>query len=88
MVVLVQDFFYTGNLIPNLNAIIIVLIPKVSGANSMGDFFLIALANSQFKMITKFLGDRLVVIAMRIISVRQRGFVCDRHISDCVIVAS
>ena len=49
----VQDFFYTGTLIPNINANILVLIPKVPGAASMGDFRPIALANFQFKIITK-----------------------------------
>ena len=49
----VQEFFYTGTLIPNINANILVLIPKVPGAASMGDFRPIALANFQFKIITK-----------------------------------
>lgn len=71
MVCSVQDFFYTGNLIPNSNSNIIVLIPKVHGATSMGDFRPIALANFEFKIITKILADRLVVIAMRIIFVHH-----------------
>jgi len=47
----------------------------------------IALANFQFKMITKVLAVRLAIIAMRIISLHRRGFVRDQHISDCEIVA-
>jgi len=84
----VQEFFYTGVLIPNLNANILVLIPQVPGAASMGDFRPIALANFQFKVITKILADRLALIYMRIISPQQRDFVRDRNISDCVIIAS
>ncbi|XP_024632876.1 uncharacterized protein [Medicago truncatula] len=84
----VQQFFYTGHLIPNLNANILVLLPKVPGAASMGDFRPIALANFQFKVITKILADRLALICMCIISPQQRGFVRDRNISDCVIIAS
>jgi len=64
----VQEFFYIGALIPNINANILVLIPKVPGAASMGDFRPIALANFQFKIITKILADRLASICMRIIS--------------------
>jgi len=41
----VQDFFISGVLAPNLNSNLIVLIPKVLGAQVMGDFRLIALTN-------------------------------------------
>lgn len=60
----VQQFFYTDTLIPNLNSNVIVLIPKVAGAVSMGDFRPIALANFQFKIITKILADRLAIVIM------------------------
>lgn len=84
----VQDFFITGVLAPNLNSNLIVLIPKVSGAQVMGDFRPIALTNFQFKIITKILADRFSLITMRIISLEQRGFIRDRNISECVILAS
>jgi hypothetical protein len=64
----VQDFFYSGVIIPNLNSNIIVLIPKVPGACSMGEFRPIALANFQFKIVRNFLAYILSVICMRIIS--------------------
>jgi len=83
-----QEFFCTGVIIPNLNSNVLVLIPKVPGAATMADFRPIALANFQFKIITKILADRLAIICMRIISPQQHGFVRDRHISDCVILAS
>jgi len=84
----VQEFFCTGVIIPNLNSNILVLIPKIPGAASMTDFRPIALANFQFKIITKILADRLAIICMRIISPHQRGFVRDHNIADCVILAS
>jgi len=49
----VQEFFYTGILAPSMNANIIVLIPKIPRAFSMGDLRRIALANFQFKIVTK-----------------------------------
>lgn len=54
----------------------------------MGDYRPIALANFKFKIVTKILADRLASITPRIISIEQRGFVRDRNISDCIIIAS
>ena len=84
----VQDFFISGQLAPNINSNLIVLIPKVSGARVMGDYRPIALANFQFKIITKIIAERLAAITTRIISVEQRGFIRDRNIFECVILAS
>jgi len=84
----VQDFFLHGEVLPNINSNMIVLIPKTSGARPMGDYCPIALANFQFKIITKIVADRLACITSRIISVEQRGFVRDRSIVECVIIAS
>jgi hypothetical protein len=48
----------------------------------------IALANFQFKIITKILADRLAVVVSKIVSPQQCDFIPDRHIADCVIIAS
>jgi hypothetical protein len=84
----VQSFFLTGKLLPNLNSILLILIPKTPGADTIENFRPIALANFQFKIITKILADRLSQIAPTIISSHQRGFIPGRNISDCVIVTS
>jgi hypothetical protein len=84
----VQSFFLTGKLSPNLNSNIIILIPKSPDADAIENFRPIALANFQFKIITKILADRLSLIAPKIISDHQRGFIPGRNISDCVIVTS
>jgi hypothetical protein len=88
VVLAVQEFFVQGKLLPNMNSNLIVLIPKIPGADRMGDFRPIALANFQFKIITCILADRLASIAPKIITEHQRGFIQGRQISDCVIVAS
>jgi len=54
----------------------------------MGDYGPIAIVNFQFKIVTKIVVDRLACITSRFISIEQRGFVWDRNISDCVILAS
>ncbi|XP_019432658.1 PREDICTED: uncharacterized protein LOC109339642 [Lupinus angustifolius] len=62
--------------------------PDGFGDDKVEDFRPIALANFQFKIITKVLVDRLAKIAPKIISTQQRGFIKDRKIQDCICIAS
>lgn len=48
----------------------------------------IALANFQFKVITKVFANRLASIAPKIISPQQRGFIRGRHIQECICITS
>lgn len=75
-------------MLPNLNSNLVVLTPKIPGADKVEDFRPIALANFQFKIITKVLANRLATIAPSIMSENQRAFIKSRHISDCVSIAS
>jgi len=77
-----QYFFTHQYIMPNLNSNLLILIPKVAGGDKLDNFRPIALANFQFKIITKILADRLGPIAAKIISVHQRGFIPGRHIHD------
>ena len=83
-----QHFFLHNYIMPNLNFNLIILIPKVPGADRLDNFRPLALANFQFKIITKILADRLGIIASKIISTHQRGFILGRHIQDCIMIAS
>lgn len=83
-----QHFFLHNYIMPSLNSNLLILIPKVAGADNLDNFRPIALANFQFKIITKILADRLGVIASKIISQHQRGFIPGRHIQDCIMIAS
>ncbi|XP_019431738.1 PREDICTED: uncharacterized protein LOC109338847 [Lupinus angustifolius] len=84
----VAQFFSKNWLLPNLNSNIVVLIPKHLEVDRIEDFRPIALANFQFKVINKVLADRLVEVAPKITSPQQRGFIKDRHIHECVYIAS
>jgi len=55
----ILEFFLEGRLPANINSNMIVLIPKVPGAKSMGEYRPIALANFQFKIVTKIVADNL-----------------------------
>jgi hypothetical protein len=84
----VQEFFISGVLAPNINFNLIVMVPKAPGPKSMGDYRPIGSANFQFKIVTKIIANRLALITMCIIFVEQHGFIQNRNISDCVILAS
>jgi len=66
---------------------IVALIPKKLSKNFIDQFKPIAMANFQYKIISKFLVDRLDQIAPKIISPHQRGFIQGRSILECVCVA-
>ena len=61
-----------------MNNNMVSLIPKIQGANSIEDYRPIVVSNFKFKIISKILADRLVLVAARIISPNQYGFVQDR----------
>lgn len=84
----VTQLFPQNWLLPNMNSNLVVLIPKMPNADRIENYRPIALANFQFKMITKVLANRLGQIVPKVISPQQRGFIRDRHISECICLAS
>ncbi|KAM1078104.1 hypothetical protein ACFX19_025815 [Malus domestica] len=84
----VQSFFSQGNILPHFNSNLMILIPKVYGANSVNHLRPIALANFSFKIITKILADRLSPIAAHIVSPQQNAFTKGRSIVDPIILTS
>jgi hypothetical protein len=48
---------------------------------------IVALANFQFKIITKIFVDSLASIASKVVSEQQRGFIQGRQFSNCAILA-
>lgn len=65
---------------PSLNFIFLIFIPKSKEANSIDKFFPIVLGIFLFKVITKIISDRLALIASRIVSLNQFGFIRGRQI--------
>ncbi|KAL6204735.1 hypothetical protein ACLB2K_022002 [Fragaria x ananassa] len=88
VVTVVQSFFQTGYILPNLNCSHVALIPKVPEADTISQFRSIAMANFIFKIITRILADRLSPIASRIILPNQFDFLKGRQISDCILLTS
>ena len=58
-----------------MNINMVSLIPMIVGAESIKDYRLIVVVNFKFKIISKILVDRLALMAAKIISPNQYGFV-------------
>ncbi|KAK3221988.1 hypothetical protein Dsin_009013 [Dipteronia sinensis] len=88
VILTVQDFFHSGVVAPGLNSNFIVLISKMRDSITIDQFRPIVLGNFLFKVSSKILADRLAQIAARIVSLQQFGFIRDRHVEDCIALAS
>ena len=88
VVLAVQDFFITGVIFLGLNSSFIILLPKLRESISVDQFRPIVLSNFLFKISSKILADRLARVTSRIISPQQFSFIRDRHIEDCIALAS
>jgi len=71
-----------------MNSNVVSLIPKFQGAKSIKDYRPIVIANFKFKIIAKIWADRLALVAAKIISTNQYGFVQGRQIQDCIGITS
>lgn len=60
---------------------------KFEGQIELSSLDLFALANFKFRIITKVIADRLALVAPKIISENQRGFIKGRQITECVGIA-
>ena len=81
------DFLKNKWLPPNQNNTNIVLIPKKPNSEFMSDFQPISLCNVLYKVVSKFLSNRLRSILPDIISNEQSNFFKNWLITDNVLVA-
>ncbi|XP_057432142.1 uncharacterized protein LOC130724891 [Lotus japonicus] len=70
------------------NASFIVLIPKVSSPQSLGEFRPISLIGCMYKVVSKLLAGRLKLVLGKVIDVRQFAFLGGRNMLDSVVVAN
>jgi len=71
-----------------MNSNVASLMPKIQGAEFIKYCMPIVVANFKFKIIFKILTGRLALVATKIISLNQYGFVQGRQIQDCIGIAS
>ncbi|XP_074293226.1 uncharacterized protein LOC141620191 [Silene latifolia] len=82
----IQYFFIIGNLLKQVNATIVSLIPKVEHPTTVLEFRPIACCNTLYKCIAKLLYNRLGEILPDIVSPNQGGFVKGRNIIENVLI--
>ena len=83
----VLDFLNSGNMLPKINYIHIVLIPKIKSLERISDYRPINLCNVIYKFISKVLANRLKLIFLMVISPTQIAFFPSRFITDNTLVA-
>ena len=70
-----------------LNTAFIVLLPKVKGAEQIGDFRPISLSNSLYLIFAKVLANRLRGVLSSLISPFQSAFIPGRQMTDSIVLA-
>jgi hypothetical protein len=72
---------YTGDVsLQAINNSMITVVPKVNNPKTVGDFRPISLLNSVLKLITKVLANRLQLVILKLIHMKQYGFIRTRTI--------
>nr|GEX11720.1 reverse transcriptase [Tanacetum cinerariifolium] len=84
----VRYFFEMGNMLPELNKTLVVLIPKTPAPQTITHFWPISLCNFIYKIISKVLSNRLKPLMRTIISPQQSAFILGREIQDSIVVAN
>ena len=82
----IQEFFINGNLLKELNHIVIALLPKVKSPVRINDYRPISCCNVLFKCITKIISNRIKGSLNELISPNQSAFVPGRRISDNILL--
>jgi hypothetical protein len=81
---LCEGFFEGRISLEAINSSFITLVPKISNPESVNDFRPISLLNISIKILTKILVDRLQLVILELIHVKQYGFIRHRTIQDCL----
>ena len=82
-----KEFHEHNSFVKSLNNTFLVLIPKKSGAENLGDFRPISLGGL-YKLLAKVLANRLKKVIGKVVSIAQNAFVMGRQILDAFLIAN
>ena len=83
-----KEFHEHNSFVRSLNNTFLVLIPKKSGVEDLGDFRPISLLGGLYKLLAKVLANRLKKVIGKVVSTAQNAFVTGRQILDASLIAS
>ncbi|RVX00991.1 LINE-1 reverse transcriptase-like [Vitis vinifera] len=83
-----KEFHEHSSFVKSLNNTFLVLIPKKSGAENLGDFRPISLVGGLYKLLAKVLANRLKKVIGKVVSIAQNAFVKGRQILDASLIAN
>ena len=84
---IVINILNSNSPITELNKTNITLIPKINNPSKINEFRLISLCNVSYKIVSKFLANKLKPLLSAIISENQSVFVPSRLITNNVLIA-
>ena len=83
-----KEFHEHSSFLKSLNNTFLILIPKKSRAEDLGDFRLIILLGGLYKLLAKVLANRLKKVIGKVVSTAQNAFVTGRQILDTSLIAN
>ncbi|RVW26085.1 LINE-1 reverse transcriptase-like [Vitis vinifera] len=83
-----KEFHEHNSFVRSLNNTFLVLIPKKSGAEDLGDFRPISLLGGLYKLLAKVLANRLKKVIGKVVSIAQNAFLMGRQILDASLIAN
>ncbi|KAK4398316.1 hypothetical protein Sango_1307100 [Sesamum angolense] len=83
----IREFFRSGKILKQINATLLVLIPKVQMPSQVADYRPISCCNVIYKTITKLIVNRMQQVLDLLIDHSQNAFVPGRNISDNILLA-
>ncbi|RVW77375.1 LINE-1 retrotransposable element ORF2 protein [Vitis vinifera] len=83
-----KEFYEHSSFLKSLNNTFLVLIPKKSGVEDLGDFRPISLLEGLYKLLTKVLANRLKIVVGKVVSTSQNAFVRGRQILYASLIAN
>ena len=85
---LFKEFHETGKFVSNLNTTFIVMVSKKSGAEDFKDIRPISLVGSLYKLLAKFLANRLKRVMGKLVNKAQHAFVEGRQILGASLITN
>ena len=83
-----KEFHEHNSFVKSLNNTFLVLIPKKSGVEDLGDFRPISLLGGLYKLLAKVLANRLKKVIGKVVSTAQNAFVTGRQILNASLIAN